>query len=67
MDAVLALIAVAAAAGTFVIRVPKVRAVLALLALALVPVLLAVELWDTRDRHAEATAPVPPPSAWRSV
>lgn len=60
MDAVLALTAAAAAAGTFFVRIPRARALLALLALALVPVMLAVELWDTstleplRDRPGPA-------------
>ena len=59
MDAVLALIAAAAAAGTFFIPAPKARAVLALLALALVPVMLAVELWDTSALEPLRTRPAP--------
>ncbi|MBA2506599.1 MAG: hypothetical protein H0V29_11755, partial [Thermoleophilaceae bacterium] len=59
MDAVLAIAAVAAAAGTFVIRVPKVRAALALIALALIPVMLAVELWDTSSLDPLRERPAP--------
>jgi hypothetical protein len=51
MDAVGALIAAVAVAATFFSSNGRVRAVTALLALALVPVLLASELWDTAAFH----------------